>query len=350
MRSWSPALLATLLLAACDLPTEPPRWEQVWVVPGERVAISVAELLPAGVVVAADGSAFVATTSPVHLSVTLGEACEPCAAADGTTVPKPEFGMTLAATSSLPEDLVAGVVADGELEVVLEHSFSFDPIRPAADGARGHMVLSVLSDGAVVAQDSISGEERAFPANTPLHASLPLAATTVSNSLELEVRLYSPAGDPTLIRSSDALSVDMPATEVRVGEVTVRATGTELAPTRVSMDFDLDTTMLTRIRRGALRLALENPWAVTGTLEIRFEFDGRVIQRSLAVQPGQTTQRMELTGQELRDLLGAATVDIVTTGQVTAADGTVTVTPAQELVVEADFELVLLMGGSEDDA
>jgi hypothetical protein len=339
---------AALIVAACDLPSETPRWEQTWVVPAAAVSLGVADLLPAGVGLTDDGTAFTATSSPIALAATLGELCPPCAAADGMTVPKPAFTVTLTETATLHQDLVSAALAGGSVEITLEHTFSFDPLRPAGPtGPRGYVLLVLTSEGAVVARDSISGEDRAFPPHLPLRSTLPVEPVTVSNELVLEVRIHSPAGDPTVIRSSDRLTVAVPPAEVRIARATIRATGLQVAPTRTTLGFDVDPGMLDRIRSGALRLSVRNPWDVTGRLDVRFELDDRAIERSIGIQPGSFTRRLELTGQELRDLLGASTLELVTAGQVTAAGGTLVVTPDQELVLETDLELVILVGGRE---
>jgi hypothetical protein len=340
---------AVVLLAACDFPTEVPRWEQTWVLPAEAVSIEVADVLPAGIGVTADRSAFVATSTGIDLSTTLGELCPECAPADGMVAPKPAFTATLPGTASLPGDLLAADLAGGTMSVALEHTFSFDPIRPAGPGGQtGYLVLTLTSGGNVVARDSVSGNDRAFPANSPLAVNIPVAHTTVAGDLAFEVRIHSPAGPPTLIRASDRLTVNVAPTELRIARATVRATGLEVAPTRESMDFDMDTTMLDRIQRGAIRFHVQNPWELSGSLGIRFEFSGRSIERVVPVQPGSFQHRLEFTGQELRDILGAPAVDLVTWGTVSATGGAVTLRPDQVLVLETEFELVILVGGRED--
>jgi hypothetical protein len=339
---------AVVLLAACDFPTEVPRWEQTWVLPAEAVSIAVADVLPAGIGVTADRSAFLATTTAVNLSVTLDEMCPPCTPFEGLVVPKPAFTTTLPGTAALPADLLGAALAGGSVEVTLEHTFSFDPIRPAgAGGPMGHIVLTVTSNGAVVARDSVSGNDRAFPAHSPLRATIPVAQVTVSNELAFEVRIYSPEGPPTLIRSSDRLTVHVAPSELRIAQATVRATGLEVAPTRESLALDVDTTMIDRIQRGAIRFHVQNPWELNGTLGVRFELEGRAIERTLPVQPGSFRHRIEFTGQELRDILGAPNVDLVTWGTVSAPGGAVTVRPDQVLVLETEFELVILVGSRE---
>lgn len=352
MARYSRLIVAALIVtSACDLPTEAPRWEQTWVVPAEEVAVAVADLLPPGIGVTADGAAFTATTTSLDLSMMLAEMCEGCDVVDGLVAPKPGFTATLTGSVELPDDLVAAALAGGELGIELEHEFTFDPLRPSgAEGDPGYLVLSVSSNGTTLARDSVSGQDQAFPAGAILAATLPLEPGTIANALILEVTVYSPAGDPTLIRSSDRLMVRAPPAQVAIAEATIRAAELDVAPTRTTLNFDIDTTMLERIQRGALRFVVDNPWELTGSLVVRFELDDRVIERSLAIEPGRFTRRIELPGEDLQAILGEASVELVTSGQVSAIGGTLTVTPGQELALESEFELVVLVGGREEES
>lgn len=344
-------LLATLGLVACDFPTELPSWEQTWVVPAEEVRISVAELLPTGVGLNPTGTAFRVEVPEIRISTSLGELCPACAALNGQTVPKPEFSVRLTEAASLPEDLVSAVLAGGSLDVTLGHSFSFDPLRPGGGTAsRGHMVISIASNGTIVARDSVSGHDHAFPAGSVLARSLPVRAGTVTNRLELEVRIYSPAGGTTMIRTADTLGVAVGAGFVDVAEATLRATGLAAAPTRTPLRFDLDDDLLERIERGALRVAAHNPFNLSGSLVLSFDLGDQSIERTVAVEPGTFSRRLEFTGSEIRDILAAPESELIASGTLSAPGGTVTVTPTQELVMDASFELVVLVGGMDGGA
>jgi hypothetical protein len=339
-------LLAAIGLAACDFPTEAPSWEQTWVVPAEGVVVSVAELLPAAVTLNPEGTAFRASLSPIQISTSLEEMCPACVAFEGMVAPKPEFSEVLGASSSLPAELVAAVLAGGALDVALSHTFSFDPLRPSADpgSQRGHIVIAVTSNGAIVARDSISGHDRAFPSGLALGTSLAIAPVTVTNTMDLEIRIYSPAGDDTQIRTADTLGVSMAATVLSISEATIQATQLELTPTTTSMNFDLDEEMIERVQRGALRLEVHNPFQMTGSLSLRFQMGQGAVERSMTVQPGTFSRRIEFSGPELRDILGAGDVDLIASGTIEASGGTLTLTPTQEMVLNASFELVILVG------
>lgn len=341
-------LLAALGLAGCDFPTEPPRWEQTWVVPVESVSIGVAELLPGDVTLNPAGTAFRATLPEVRVSSSLAELCPACAPLNGMVVPKPEFTATLNATAALPADLVAAVLAGGALDMAVGHSFSFDPLRPDGDPTnRGHLVTTVTSAGAVVARDSVSGRDQAFPAGVDLTPSLAIQPVAVTNELDMELLVYSPAGDPTVIRTADTLGLTVATGFIDISEATVRVADLSLAPTVVSMSFDLEDDVTARIVRGAARLEASNPFQIEGSLTLSFDLGQRVIEKTVLLEPGTFSRRVEFSGDELRAILGSANVDLVVSGRVSAPSGTVTVTPTQQLTLDTSFELVILVGDTE---
>ena len=74
-----------LALAGCDIPTEVPRWDTRWVIPAERTAFSVADLLPEGVTLAPGGGSFDVPLEGITLSESLAGMCPECAPLDGLT-------------------------------------------------------------------------------------------------------------------------------------------------------------------------------------------------------------------------------------------------------------------------
>lgn len=339
-------------VTACDVMTEPPMWEQTWVVEGETIELSVAELLPTGVGVNADTTAFVTEAPGASVTFSLADMCgSACTTFDGFVAPKPEFSDTITTTTSLPADLVSATLAGGSFDVTMAHDFNFDPLRPSSDTAaeRGFIGITVRSGGSIVADTTISGEDQAFPAGTTLTPSMAIRPVEVSNTLAIEVRIYSPAGDTTTIESSDTLGVTLAPSTIGISEATVAATSITLDPTATTMTFgELEEggVVIDRIQSGALRFRVQNPFAITGTMNVEFQLPGVTIQRTLNISQGSYSARVEFTGDELRQILASGEVDVVTSGTVTAPEGTLTVTPRQKLVLENDFELVLLIGGS----
>ncbi|MDX1578155.1 MAG: hypothetical protein R3266_06710, partial [Gemmatimonadota bacterium] len=169
-----PAALRTLVvflvlagLAACEFPTEPPRWDTTWQVPVEAIRVRATDLLPASVDVNADTSAFVTETPEASIRVALSDLCEVCLLLDGVRTAKPAFTDTQSTSTSLPSELVSATLAGGSFDLVMGHSFNFDPLRPSAT-ANGHIVIRITSAGNVVAEDSIDGADTAFPTGTTL--------------------------------------------------------------------------------------------------------------------------------------------------------------------------------------
>lgn len=343
--------LALVGLAACEFPTEPPRWDQTWVVPGDSITVSVAELLPTSVGLSDDSTAFEAVTPATSGVFSLSQMCPECSAFNGTTVAKPEFDVTLNTAGSLPADLVAATLAGGSLSATLEHNLSFDPLRPSTDpdSPRGHMVIRVTSAGNTVAYDSISGYDRAFPAGTPITPTLAIQPVVVTDSLGIAISLYSPAGDPTEIDTSDTLGITVAESTVRISEATINVSDVTIDPVTTPMDFaGVDSTLVERIQSGALLLDVTNPFSINGTLDVAFQDDFPSIQRSLTVVQGSYPDSLTFSGPELQAILGSDAVDVVASGTVTAPDGTVTVTPTQRLVLDTGFRLVVLIGPTEE--
>lgn len=346
--------LAGVVVPACDYPTEAFSWTQTWVVPGETIEIGVADFLPTGVSLGTDDTVFVAEAGGTSMTMSLGDMCDACILVDGTTAPKPAFEATFGAATTLPEDLVAAVLAGGAIAVTMEHNLNFDPLRPDDDPAaeRGHIGVTVRSAGTVVADTLIRGEDEPFPAGTPLTPTLAIRPVQVVNDLDLEVRVYSPSGDSVVVESSDTLGVTFAPATLEIEEATVRVSSVEVGPTRTEMalgELDSDSTLINRVERGALRFRISNPFAVAGELDVTFEAPGTTIERTVQIEPGDSSARIDLSGDELRTILDSGTVTVVTAGTVSATDGTITVTPTQVLVLETAFELVVRIGGSDEE-
>lgn len=346
VRRLAPAALL-MLLGACDIPTALPRWTTTFVVPLDSARVTVASLLPSAVQVA-DGSAFQLSLQPVTFSRSLGEICgAPCTLAAGQTVPKPAFTVTFGAQVPLPTDVVGAGVSAGQLRVRLSHNFSFDPLRPSAT-ARGHLVITAVSAGRTLARDSVPGEGVAFPAATALERVLALAPGRLDGPVDVTVRLHSPAGDPVRIDPTQRFTVTATPEAIRLSDVQVRVQNRTVSAAQVQLDLDdIDAAVLDQVRGGALRVEVANPFAVAGTLDVAITAPGTAVRRSVQIASGTTAYRLELSEAEIRSFLGSPDVRITVSGTVSAPSGTVTLTPAQALVVRARLELIL---GSQEGA
>src|SRR5947208_1754771 len=96
-----PAAAATAVLGACTIPTDAPVTDVRWVVPAPTTRIAVASVLPAGVSILPDSSAFAIIVPPTTVTRQLSQDCAACVAANGLTVPKPAFQANASAATAL---------------------------------------------------------------------------------------------------------------------------------------------------------------------------------------------------------------------------------------------------------
>ncbi|MBI4540697.1 MAG: hypothetical protein HY704_14445 [Gemmatimonadetes bacterium] len=343
-RRLSQLSLATLLftsLAACDVPTDIPDWNQTWVVAGDSTSMGVADLLPSSVTVSADKAAFVLSLQSVTFRRSLGQMCDECAAANGLTVPKPAFTATIEDRVQLPADVVSANVTVGTVEVRVGHNFEFDPLRPSAT-ARGGVAMRLLHGGATIASLTISGETQAFPPNTAITRTLTVPATTVTGPITVQVSIESPEGDPVRIDTADELTVTGVPQSIRVSQATVRVANKTVDVDPIDLDLeDVDQTLVDRVKGGAFLVDITNQFEVSGTLSVRVQPQGAAtITKSLSVTPGSSSRRIEFSGSELRTILGRRST-MTASGGVSATGGSLTVRPAQILVVKSKIELTI---------
>lgn len=346
------SLLATPLVAglgACDFPTELPKWDTIWVVPGEATTIAVSRLLPGSVQVVPGGTAFVLSLPSVNFSRTLGEICSACSAAQGLTVPKPAFTATLVDSIALPANVLSARLTGGEIGLRLSHTFSFDPIRPSAT-ARGYVVVTVTSSTATgsvtLARDSIAGETTAFAPGTTLARTLSLATATINRPVTITVRVFSPAGDPVTINTSQGFSVTATPTQVQISEAQVRVANQSVSAQQVQLDLDIDRGIADRVKGGALLLDMQNPFSVSGTLTLTFSTPNAVVRKQVQLQPGSNTTRVPFNEPEIRSILRDKPVQFAATGNLSAPASGTAVRPSQVVTIRSRLEVTF--GPDED--
>ena len=246
------ARLTLLLLAAvsaCDVPTKLPSWDQTWLIPGDSTRVSVSELLPktGELTVSTFGGQPVFAlnvTAPATISRSLGQVCSACAAANGTTVPKPAFTISDSTGVTLPTDLVSATVVNGGFTYTITNNFSFDPIRPNAAGAPyGYFVIKVMNGTTLVALDSVDGAVLGVGKNgATLQRTLPLnvagsLAITSAKPLEIYLTLNSPQGDPVAINSSQSFAVAIQPAPISLSQAQVRVTNQSITAAQTSVDL-----------------------------------------------------------------------------------------------------------------
>jgi hypothetical protein len=351
------ALLLLAGLAACDVPTKLPTWDQTWLIPGDSTRVAVSELLPKSgelTVSTAGGQPVFALSiaTPAAISRSLGQVCSACAAANGTTVPKPAFSINDSTGVALPSDLVAATIVSGGLSYTITNGFSFDPIRPSAAGAPyGHFVVRVTNGTTLVAIDSVNGADLAIGKNgAVLQRALPLnvgagsLGISGSSPLEVSVTLDSPAGDPTTINSSQSFSISIQPAPIALSQAQVTLANQQISAAQTSVDLTSvsDDALINRVQAGTLHLTISSPFGVQGTLTATFSTPGAspIVKTIPLTTAAQQTPDVSLTATELRALLGhSATLTV--SGTVSSPSGTVTLTPTQALNVASTFEIIL---------
>jgi hypothetical protein len=338
-------------MAACDVPTSAPEWDQTWVVPGQDMSLSVAELLPSGISLASDSSAFVVNINGMSDSFTLGEFCSACVFLNGLLVPKPAFDTTLTTTELVSSDLVSATTEAGQVSFTIRHTFSFDPLRPSASNPSntGFMTLVVRSAGRVVAYDSVDGADAdgAFPPDTPRNITVPVTAGPLNDTLFIEFRLDSPAGDPTIIDTSQGLYITLNPGTLNISQADVKVSDMAVQGTPSSIDLSgIPDFVINHVESGAIRFNIDNPFDVSGTFSFTLTPpNGAPVVKSLNITPGTTTPRVDLTGSELRSLLGQDNIVLTTSGVVNGTSGSVSISPRQVATLKTDLELTNLVGG-----
>lgn len=344
-------------LAACDVPTKLPTWDQTWLIPGDSTRVAVSELLPKSgelTVSTAGGQPVFALSiaTPAAISRSLGQVCSACAAANGTTVPKPAFTVIDSTGIALPTDLVGATIVSGGLAYTITNGFGFDPIRPSAAGAPyGYFVIRIMNGATLVALDSVNGADLAIGKNgATLQRALPLnigtgsLGITGSSPVEVYVTLQSPAGDPTTINSNQSFSVSVQPAPIALSQAQVNLANQQISAAQTSVDLSSvnDEALINRVQAGTLHLAISSPFGVQGTLTATFTAPGSspIVKTIPLTTAAQQAPDVSLTATELRALLGH-TASLSVSGTVSSPSGTVTLTPTQVLNVKSTFEIIL---------
>jgi hypothetical protein len=342
------AAFGVLLLAstACGYPTEIPQVDQRWIVPPQVRTISVASLLPATIGIAPDSGAFTVSLAPATVTRPLSADCASCAAANGTTVPKPAFVATASAATPLPADIVSASLVAGSVQLDIRNGYNFDPLRPSAT-ARGYAIVTITNGALTIARDSIDGAAVALPAGGALSRTLALTPGALSGAspLTVTIQLNSPAGDPVQMDASRSISATLTPGVVRVSSAQVSVVAREVTSSSTLDLRDIDATISDHVTGGALLFDIVNPFAVTGTITVKLTAGAVApITRTIALAVGRSTPSVTLTGDELRSLSGRI-VTLQVSGPVSQTAGAITVTPKQVVEITSRLDLTLHTGG-----
>jgi hypothetical protein len=332
-------LAAALALGACDFPTAMPIFETRLVIPEAGTTFGVDELLPGSVTVV--GGSFRLAVPGASLMRTLGEMCgQPCTVFAGQQVPKPAFADTFFLTLGMPADVVSSVLTSGSAAVVISHSFGFDPLRPAGSTMDGTMTVVLRNAGRQLGTATI---DQAFPSGSTVTRTVQLEPGVVTGDIEVVIGLTSPAGDPVTIDPNASLNISVVPGQLDVSQATVRVQDRQITAQTVTLDLsDIDDVLADRVRRGAIVLTIDNPFALTGTLQVQVQ-GAAVAPKTVQIAAGETTQRIEFTEAELKQMLGRV-VTLSISGPVSATGGVVTVMPGQQVTITTLLDLIFALG------
>jgi hypothetical protein len=338
----SAALCSILLLANCEVATKPPKVESRLMFPSATATFAVTELLPSSVQVV--GSNFRIQLPPATLTTrSLAEMCGAlCPSLPWLNVPKPGFTDSIEVSLSLDSDLVGVTLTDGALALALTHGLGFDPLHPAGAERTGSLRVSARSGDHVIGTLLI---DEPFPSGETLHRTVTLAPGDVTGELALSIMLDSPLGTKvpvdSLLRSNTAFQASMTQFQVDAAEVRVRLIEKPINTEQISVDLSgVEQNVIRRLRGGAARITVDNPFEVSGTFELRLQHSGIDVRRTAQIGPGRSTTRVELTDVELQALLGHS-VTMTLSGTVNAAGPFVTVRPGQNIGITTTVELLV---------
>lgn len=346
-------------LAACDIPSDPPIFQQTWIVPSDSITVGAAELLPAGMTVTTTATpTFVITTPAAAIATTLGEICGQPACQTPVTVvaPTPAFatpaGM-LESSISMPTGVTSVTVTGGTLNVAITNNLGFDPLRPngAATAPYGEMTVSI-GNGALVQDYVFTGTPTNGLANGQTRVfSLPLPTGTYT-SIALELSFDVPAGAPASMNGSNGLGLSATIQDLAVSNATIEVVGQPVNTDPTEFDLE-DVDFGDDVQSGALLITTSNPFTATAALNVAIEAPAQSgagavsITKQLAIPAQPTsTSTIQLTGSEMRSVLGKQGVTIRVTGSVngTGAGGTIIIAPASRITVRTQVQLTVNIG------
>lgn len=339
---------------ACSIPTDTPKLEQEWIVPVSETTMNVAELLPTGVGLTTDQSAFTVQVDTILFQETLGALCDACQGLDGLTVPKPAFDGEFHESVTLPDDVVSAQVQEGRISVAAQNRFGFDPLRPSG-GTRGSFTLSLHDggpQGPVLDQVVVDGAETSFGPGTTLIRDLDYSGP-VGSSLSVTVSVSSPAGGPepgnwVPIQLSDEIRVTVSPAVLKAGSAEVDVTGNvfELQAAELNVG-GFDQSLVDRVTGGSIEMDIVNPWSVGAVLTLVIDsptMEAAVVLIASVPAAPMSTVEVELSQSELQTFLGAPQVSLAGHGTVNQGTATVTLAPGQDMSIHARLDLTILIG------
>jgi hypothetical protein len=364
------ALLGFVGVAACDvyaIATDPfPGLVQTWNLPVTETSISVASLLPTGVAIYStpastppDSSAFSVTMPAIAYNQPLAPNCAACLLINGTTAPKPAFniGNGNGSRALLPANVVSATVLGASITYTIVNGLSFDPIRVNPSNPtglqQGQLDIIIRSNSEVLAMQTLRGDTATLPAGSTFSRTISLATGIVRDSINVDVLVNSPAGEPVLMDASRSIAVSATVTGLRVGAVTINVPTASLnsgTPEQVDIG-ELDESFTERAIGGGLELTVTNPFAVAGNMNVTFTpTPGPAISKTATLNAVTTPQRLSITldSLEISRILKSNPSPTLSMGGSVSAPAPITVTPKQVIAMSNRIVLKIRAFGGTD--
>lgn len=337
-------LLAVVVGACGLLPSEPPHFEEVYVVQAATLNLSAADLAPAEVSLNTDSSAFEIVSDSAVVAATLAQMCSACHPLHGTTAAKPAFTYTFSFDIPVSTALVAASITGGVFDLFVANVLTFDPLRPSAT-ARGSIVMTVRRGSTTVASLTLDGTTVGFPQSNVLGGTVPMSAFNLNGPLTVDVTIDSPAGDAVTIDTTGGIVVFAGPVRASISEVTVSVASQSFADT-VPLDFtETKLNLSEKLEGGAFRFSFTNPFAVGGSfsLEVLDAATGStLLDKAITLVPAATSfNRIGLSKAEITSLLGKQ-LRVIISGSFDAPTGQLTLSPGQVATFTTLLELTVL--------
>ena len=354
------ALLGALGIAACDIPSEPPIFQQTWLVPADSVQVSVAELLPDSVAFNADSSAFLVTTPAADFNTTLGDLCgDPaCQVPGDVVVPNtPAFTSQpgdLTSTITLPGGVSAITVAGGTLQLQVTNDLGFDPLRPnGVNNAPYGSIAIEISSGALTATTTFIGTPTVgMPDGATTAFNVPLPTGNYTGAITIEVVVTAPQGGSATVNSTNPFAVAASVQNLAISSASVVVNAKSVSNPPEEFDLE-DVDLGDLVEGGGVVLTIVNPFNATANMSLTFAAPAQGgqpavnIAKNFAMASNATSVvNLTLLKSELEQLLGKTGVTVTVNGTATGTGpgNTVTVTPTATITVRNQLSLTLNVG------
>ncbi len=329
-----------LAIAGCQaVPTGAPEWDTQWAIATDPITFPVDSLLPGGLTGVPGDSLFELALVPATVHVSLDQLCPACRDPQDATAALPPFAATFGARIDLPAGVLGASLSGGTLTVHLANGLTFDPLRPGRGGEWGAITVAARSGGVLLGSERLDGRSDSLPPGATVARTLTIDSVP-SGGIDVVVSLSTPGGDLVPAGTDERLTLTAIPSGMRGASAVLGASTLRIGSARTTVDLSGVSDIDRRIQSGALVFELTNPFAVEGELAAIVSARADTIARRLRVGLGESEVRLDLTGEELRSVLGEPTVEVAASGWVRVPSGRFVVVAGQALRVQGRLEIV----------